>query len=98
MIHRLMLIIACGVALAAAAPARAQDDTEKALEKYRQMLKEDPWSNPALLDADRGEALWKTAARAEPGHAGDSATSARARASWTARSPSCHAISPTPTA
>ena len=24
------------------------------------MLKEDPWSNPGLLDADRGEALWKT--------------------------------------
>jgi L-cysteine S-thiosulfotransferase len=42
-------------------PATAQDvDTEKALEKYRQMLKEDPWSNPGLLDADRGEALWTT--------------------------------------
>ncbi len=41
-------------------PAMAQDATEKALEKYRQMLKEDPWSNPALLDADRGESLWKT--------------------------------------
>ena len=38
---------------------RAQDDTEKELEKYRQMLKADPWSNPGLLDADRGEALWK---------------------------------------
>src|SRR4029079_7264656 len=25
-----------------------------------QMLKEDPWSNPGLLDADRGEALWTT--------------------------------------
>jgi sulfur-oxidizing protein SoxA len=24
------------------------------------MLKEDPWSNPGLLDADRGEALWTT--------------------------------------
>ena len=43
-------------------PSGAQDDTEKAIEKYRQMLKEDPWSNPGLLDADRGEALWKTAA------------------------------------
>ena len=42
--------------------SRAQDDTEKAIEKYRQMLKEDPWSNPGLLDADRGEALWRTAA------------------------------------
>ncbi len=24
------------------------------------MLKDDPWSNPGLLDADRGEALWTT--------------------------------------
>jgi sulfur-oxidizing protein SoxA len=39
----------------------AQDETERAVRKYRQMLKEDPWSNPGLLDADRGEALWKTA-------------------------------------
>jgi len=41
--------------------AQAQDaETEKAIERYRQMLKEDPWSNPGLLDSDRGEALWKT--------------------------------------
>ena len=39
--------------------APAQDDTEREVERYRQMLKEDPWSNPGLLDADRGEALWK---------------------------------------
>ncbi len=40
--------------------AVAQDDeTEKAIERYRQMLRQDPWSNPALLDADRGEDLWK---------------------------------------
>jgi sulfur-oxidizing protein SoxA len=45
--------------LALGVPAAAQDETEKQLEKYRQMLKEDPWSNPGLLDADRGEALWK---------------------------------------
>jgi L-cysteine S-thiosulfotransferase len=44
----------------AALGASAQDDTEKAIERYRQMLKEDPWSNPGLLDADRGEALWAT--------------------------------------
>jgi L-cysteine S-thiosulfotransferase len=46
--------------VAALAPmALAQDDeTEKAIERYRQMLREDPWSNPALLDADRGEDLW----------------------------------------
>ena len=34
-------------------------DTEKAIEKYRRMMKEDPWSNPGFLDADRGEDLWK---------------------------------------
>src|SRR5690554_5280756 len=39
--------------------AVSADDTERELEKYRQMLKADPWSNPGLLDADRGEALWK---------------------------------------
>ncbi len=61
MTHRLVIIIAaCAVWLAAAPAVRAQDETERAVEKYRQMLKEDPWSNPALLDADRGEALWKS--------------------------------------
>jgi len=47
------------VLIATAADVRAQDATEKELERYRQMLKEDPWSNPGMLDADRGEALWK---------------------------------------
>jgi sulfur-oxidizing protein SoxA len=56
------MIAACAAIVAATLPARAQDDTEKGVEKYRQMLREDPWSNPGLLDADRGEALWKTAA------------------------------------
>lgn len=61
-----MLLAATAVAMAASqialAPlAQAQDaETEKAIEKYRQMLKDDPWSNPGLLDADRGEDLWKT--------------------------------------
>ena len=56
----LLLAAACA-AVAAASIAIAQDsETEKAIEKYRQMLKEDPWSNPGLLDADRGEALWTT--------------------------------------
>lgn len=50
----------CAVAAVTAAPAQ-DADTEKGIERYRQMLKEDPWSNPGLLDADRGEALWKTA-------------------------------------
>jgi L-cysteine S-thiosulfotransferase len=55
----LVTLAAIAVLLALADPAWAQGDTEKELEKYRQMLKDDPWSNPGLLDADRGEALWK---------------------------------------
>jgi len=47
------------LALAFVAPVAAIDDTEKELDRYRQMLKADPWSNPGLLEADRGEALWK---------------------------------------
>ena len=60
-----MIAAAClGLVALACAGARvkAQDETEKGIEKYRQMLKEDPWSNPGLLDADRGEGLWKTPA------------------------------------
>ena len=56
------LFVAVCAGIAITSVALAQDvDTEKAIEKYRQMLKHDPWSNPALLDADRGEALWATA-------------------------------------
>lgn len=41
--------------------AQAEDDaTRRGIEQYRKMLKEDPFANPGLLDADRGEALWKT--------------------------------------
>lgn len=32
--------------------------TERGLEQYRRMMKEDPWGNPAFLDVDRGEASW----------------------------------------
>jgi sulfur-oxidizing protein SoxA len=54
-------LLATAVAAFACMPALAQDaETERAIEKYRQMLKADPWSNPGLLDADRGEALWTT--------------------------------------
>jgi sulfur-oxidizing protein SoxA len=54
-------ILLAAILVALAPLAYAQDaETEKAIEKYRQMLREDPWSNPALLDADRGEALWTT--------------------------------------
>ena len=57
-LRRTLLAAAC--TLVAAASMAQDSETEKAIEKYRQMLKEDPWSNPALLDADRGEALWST--------------------------------------
>jgi sulfur-oxidizing protein SoxA len=57
---RLTLLAAVCAAIAAGSVAPAQDaETEKAIEKYRQMLKDDPWANPGLLDADRGEDLWK---------------------------------------
>lgn len=56
-----------GIALALGtglAPALGQDEAavERALEQYRRMMKEDPWANPANLDADRGEALRTTKA------------------------------------
>lgn len=55
-----LCMVAIAVALACAgSQAQAQDATEREVGRYRQMLKEDPWSNPGLLDADRGEALWK---------------------------------------
>jgi sulfur-oxidizing protein SoxA len=56
-----LAILAWSLMVALAAPVLAQEDTEKQLEKYRQMMKADPWSNPGLLDADRGEDLWKKA-------------------------------------
>ena len=60
-LKRTLLAVVCA-ATAAVSFAAAQDaDTEKAIEKYRQMLRADPWSNPGFLDVDRGEALWKTA-------------------------------------
>src|SRR4029453_584914 len=55
-----LLLLGALAALALAPMAGAQDDTERALEKYRKMLKEDPWTNPGLLDVDRGETLWST--------------------------------------
>lgn len=62
-VNKGLIVLATCCAMVAATPiVRAQDATEKGIEKYRQMLREDPWSNPGLLDADRGEALWKTPA------------------------------------
>lgn len=56
---RIVLAVFCA-SIALSSAATAQDDAEKAIEQYRKKLKEDPWSNPGLLDADRGEVLWKT--------------------------------------
>ena len=57
------MLMAAIAAIAFLPRAHAQDaETEKAIEKYRAMLREDPWSNPGYLDADRGEALWTTPA------------------------------------
>lgn len=58
--RRALLVAALAAAMAATTAAAQDPATEKGIEKYRQMLREDPWSNPALLDADRGEALWHT--------------------------------------
>jgi sulfur-oxidizing protein SoxA len=60
-VKRLGLFAAFAIALASVASAQ-DSDTEKAIEKYRAMLREDPWSNPGYLDIDRGEALWTTLA------------------------------------
>jgi sulfur-oxidizing protein SoxA len=54
-------LVAVALVIGLSPAAFAQDsDTEKAIERYRQMLKADPWSNPGLLDVDRGETLWAT--------------------------------------
>lgn len=53
----LLSLAAMGIAslhLLAAEP----DAIDRGLENFRAMLKADPWANPALLDADRGAALW----------------------------------------
>ena len=60
LLFRALLATVAGL-FASICPLAAQDAaTERELERYRQMLKEDPWSNPGNLDADRGEGLWTT--------------------------------------
>jgi L-cysteine S-thiosulfotransferase len=56
-----VLGLTAGLMFAAASHGIAQTtDAEKEIEKYREMIS-DPMSNPAFLNVDRGEALWKTA-------------------------------------
>ena len=68
---RLMPWVLTGGLAITLVPSLAQDAidaSEKEIERYRQMLKADPWSNPAMLDVDRGEALWKTPRGPRPSH------------------------------
>jgi sulfur-oxidizing protein SoxA len=56
-------VLAAAMTLAAGhltAQAPPQDDSEKEIERYRQMLS-DPFSNPGYLAVDRGEQLWAEA-------------------------------------
>jgi L-cysteine S-thiosulfotransferase len=60
--HALRRALLAGTAAmsVAAGNAVAQDPaTEAGLKRYREMMKADPWANPAMLDVDRGEDLWK---------------------------------------
>jgi L-cysteine S-thiosulfotransferase len=47
-------ILLCSLAF----PVKAQDASEKEIERYRAMIS-DPFSNPGFLAVDRGEVLWK---------------------------------------
>lgn len=53
-------LLPLAIAMTPAPPACAQSSTEAELRKYRDMMKADPWANPAMLDADKGEQLWRT--------------------------------------
>ena len=54
-----LIAVAAAVVLAASgAGAQAPTDSEKEIERYREMIS-DPMSNPGFLFVDRGEALWK---------------------------------------
>lgn len=53
------LALAAAVLAGGSMPALAQQDSEKEIERYRAMIS-DPMANPAFLNVDRGEELWKT--------------------------------------
>ena len=56
-----LVAVAAAFALAASAVgAQAPTDSEKEIERYREMIS-DPMSNPGFLNVDRGEVLWKLA-------------------------------------
>ncbi len=54
-----VVALAAFLTIGIVAPVSAQDsETEKAIERYREMVKKDPFANPALLWVDYGETLW----------------------------------------
>ena len=53
------IALALALGLIAAEAQQSDDGIERELETYRSMMKADPWSNPGMLDVDRGEVLWK---------------------------------------
>jgi L-cysteine S-thiosulfotransferase len=53
------LALVLGFASGEAVAETATDQSEKEIEKYRAMIN-DPMANPAFLNVDRGEILWKT--------------------------------------
>ena len=57
---RLAVIGAAGISAAAGIALAQQDDSQKEVQRYREMLS-DPTANPGYLNVDRGEALWKQA-------------------------------------
>ena len=59
MLRRLLRLAAIGAAalMTGVAPSAAQDQSEKEIERYREMIS-DPMANPGYLNVDRGEELW----------------------------------------
>lgn len=55
-----LALVMLALALAVGGTNAQQPDAEKEIERYRAMIS-DPFSNPAFLNVDRGEILWKTA-------------------------------------
>ena len=54
------IALALALGLLAAEAQQSDNGIERELETYRSMMQADPWSNPGMLDVDRGEALWRT--------------------------------------
>lgn len=54
-----VVLVVLAALLALPRPSHAQDsDTERGIERYREMIRKDPFANPGLLWVDYGETLW----------------------------------------